>query len=128
MTTRNVCTAVALISAAACGGYSSGPTNTTTGNTPPPAGGISVSNNEFNPATKTVAVGATVQWAWNTCAGDPYGGQTCVSHSVTFDDGSTSSPLKDQGTFSRSFAAPGTYNYHCSVHVAQGMVGTITVQ
>ena len=127
MTTRNVCIAFALISAAACGGgYSSGPTNTTTGNTPPPAGGISVSNNEFNPATKTVAVGATVQWAWNTCAGDPYGGQTCVSHNVTFDDG-TFSPTKDQGTYSRMFAAAGTYSYHCTIH-GPAMSGSITVQ
>lgn len=130
MTTRNVCIALALISVAACGGgYSSGPTSQPPGNTPAPTGGISVANNSFSPDAKTVPVGTLVQWAWNSCTGDPYGGnQTCVSHSVTFDDGSTSSPLKDQGTFSRSFAAPGTYNYHCSVHVAQGMVGTITVQ
>ena len=130
MTTRNVCIALALISVAACGGgYSSAPPSQTPGNTTPPAGAISVTNNAFAPATKTVTPGTSVEWAWNSCTGDPYGGnQTCVSHSVTFDDGSTSSPLKDQGTFSRSFAAAGTYNYHCSVHVSQGMVGTITVQ
>ncbi len=130
MTATNVCIALALISAAACGG--GGSTGTTTqpiSNTPPPPGGISVTNNAFTPASKTVAVGAPVEWAWNSCTGDPYGGtQTCVRHSVTFDDGSTSSALKDQGTFSRSFAVAGTYNYHCSVHVAQGMTGSITVQ
>ena len=128
MTTRNVWIAIALISAAACGGgSSSGPMNsTTTGNTPPPAGGVSVTNNEFNPGTKTVAVGATVQWAWNTCTADSYSGQACVSHNVTFDDG-TSSPTKDQGTYSRMFAAAGTYNYHCTIHGA-AMAGSITVQ
>ena len=128
MTTRNVCIALALISAAACGGGGSTGTQPI-GNTPPPAGGVSVTNNAFSPASKTVPVNTPVQWAWNTCTGDPYGGnQTCVSHSVTFDDGTTSSALQDQGTFSRSFTAAGTYNYHCSVHVLQGMTGTITVQ
>src|SRR5205085_7511510 len=95
---------------------------------PTPSGGISVTNNAFSPGTKTVAVGATVQWSWNTCSNDPYnyGGQTCVAHSVTFDDGTTS-PTQDQGTFNRMFTAAGTYNYHCSVHGA-AMAGTITVQ
>ena len=133
MTTRNVCIALALISVAACGGgYSSGPGSQPPGNTNPPAGGIAVTNTTaggvFTPATKTVTAPATVEWAWNTCTGDPYGGnQTCVSHSVTFDDLSTSSPLQSQGTFSRSFTAPGTYNYHCSVHLTT-MTGTIIVQ
>lgn len=96
-------------------------------NTAPPAGGISVTNNQFSPGTKTVAVGTSLQWAWNTCTGDPYTGQSCVSHSVTFDDGSASSPLQDEGTFTKSFNSAGTFNYHCSVHGA-AMTGTITVQ
>ena len=80
----------------------------------------------FTPGTKTVAVGAEVKWAWNSCTGDAYSGQSCVSHSVTFDDGVTS-PTQDQGTFSRIFNSAGTYNYHCSIHGA-AMSGTITVQ
>ncbi len=129
MRTRNVCIALAVISATACGGSggSTAPTNQTTGNTPPPAGGISVTNNAFSPGSKTVAVGTDVKWAWNTCTGgDGYSGQTCIDHSVTFDDGTTS-PVQDQGTFNRTFSAAGTYNYHCSVHGAL-MTGTITVQ
>jgi plastocyanin len=128
MTTKNVCIALALISAAACGGgYSSGPPSQTPGNTPPPTGAISVTNNAFSPDAKSVSVNTSVQWAWNSCSGDPYGGtQTCVSHDVVFDDGATSG-LKDQGTYSRTFAAAGTYNYHCSVH-GTAMSGTITVQ
>ena len=126
MTTRNVCVALALVSAAACGG--SGSTGTPSGvNTPPPTGGISVTNNAFTPATKTIAPGATVQWAWNSCTGDPYGGnQTCVFHDILFDDGSTSGQM-DHGTFSRTFTAAATYNYHCSIHGA-AMSGTIIVQ
>jgi plastocyanin len=130
MKTRNVCIVLAVLSAAACGGSGGGstaPPNQTTGNTPPPAGGISVTNNAFSPGSKTVAVGTDVKWAWNTCTGgDAYSGQTCVDHSVTFDDGTTS-PVQDQGTFNRTFTAAGTYAYHCSVHGAL-MTGTITVQ
>jgi plastocyanin len=87
-----------------------------------------VTNDAFSPGTKTVAVGTTVKWAWNTCSSDPYygTGQTCTSHSVTFDDGTTS-PTQDQGTFERTFSAAGTYNYHCVIHGA-AMTGTITVQ
>lgn len=96
------------------------------GNTPPPPGGISVTNNAYTPASDTVTVGTTVRWAWNSCSGNSYSGQTCVSHSVTFDDGVTS-PTQDQGAFSRMFATAGTYNYHCAVH-GTAMSGTITVK
>jgi plastocyanin len=85
-----------------------------------------VTNDAFTPGTKTVAVGTTVKWAWNSCTGDAYSGQTCTSHSVTFDDGATS-PTQDQGTFERSFSVAGTYKYHCSIHGA-AMSGTITVE
>lgn len=126
MTTRNVCIALALVSAAACGG--SGSTGTPSGgNTPVPTGGVEVTNNAFSPASKTVSVNTTVQWAWNSCTGDPYGGnQTCVSHDILFDDGMTSGPMS-QGSYSRAFTVPGPYNYHCTVH-GTAMSGTITVQ
>ncbi len=80
----------------------------------------------FTPGTKTVAVGTAVKWAWNSCSGDSYNGQTCVSHSVTFDDG-IASATQDQGTYTRTFDVAGTYNYHCSIH-GTAMSGTITVQ
>jgi plastocyanin len=127
---KQVCAAFAIACAFGCGGGGGDATGTTTpppvGNTPPPAGGISVTNDAFSPGTKSVAVGTEIKWAWNTCAGDPYYGQTCVAHSVTFDDGVTS-PTQEQGTFTRTFATAGTYNYHCSVHGA-AMTGSITVQ
>jgi plastocyanin len=44
---------------------------------------------------------------------------------VTFDDG-VASPTQSDGTYSRTFAAAGTYTYHCTVHPS--MTGTITVQ
>jgi plastocyanin len=128
-TMKSVFVALAVASLCACGG-SGGGGDTSTGpikvNTPPPADGISVTNDAFSPGTKTVTAGSEVKWAWNSCTGDAYNGQTCVSHSVTFDDGTTS-PLQDQGTYARTFTTPGVYSYHCSVHGA-AMTGSITVQ
>ena len=129
---KSVLVALALVGLAACGGGGGGGGSQVTspppptGNTPPPSNGITVSNNNYSPGTKSVAVGATVQWAWNTCTGDGYAGTTCTSHSVTFDDGVTS-PTQDQGTYSRTFNAAGTYNYHCAIHGA-AMTGSVTVQ
>ena len=121
---------LAVASLYGCGGGGGGTTTTSPTNngvnTPPPADGISVTNNMFTPGTKTVAVGTAVKWAWNSCSGDSYSGQTCVSHSVTFDDGTTSA-TQDQGTYTRTFDVAGTYNYHCSQH-GTAMSGTITVQ
>jgi plastocyanin len=80
----------------------------------------------FTPGSKTVAVGTSVVWTWNTCSGDVYTGQTCVAHNVVFDDGATSG-LMDQGTYARTFSVAGTYPYHCAVH-GLAMSGSITVQ
>jgi len=121
---KKVCTTVAIACLFGCGGSTSPSQNI---NTPPPADGVAVTNDLFTPASKTVAVGTTVVWAWNTCSGDVYTGQTCVAHNVVFDDGATSG-LMDQGTFTRTFTVAGTYNYHCAVHGAMGMTGSITVQ
>ena len=129
---KSVLVALAVVGLAACGGGGGGGGSQVTsppppsGNTPPPSNGITVSNNNYSPGTKTVAAGTTVQWAWNTCTGDVYAGTTCTSHSVTFDDGVTS-PTQDQGTYSRTFNAAGTYNYHCAIH-GTAMAGSITVQ
>ena len=131
---KGVFAVLAVVSLCACGGSGGGGGTTAPPNggvnTPPPVGGISVNNDAFSPGTKSIASGTTLKWAWNSCSGgDPYGGgQTCVSHSVTFDDGSTSSPLQNQGTFEKTFSTPGTFTYHCSIHGSMGMTGTITVQ
>lgn len=128
MRTTNVWIAFVLIAAVACGGgYSSAPPGQS-GNTPPPAGAISVMNNSFSPSAKTVTAGTIVQWAWNSCSGgDIYGtGETCVAHDVLFDDGATSGQ-KSQGTYARPFPTPGTFPYHCAVHGAAVMSGSITV-
>ena len=126
MATKNVCITLALISAAACGGGGE-TTGPPAGNTPTPAGGISVTNNAFSPAAKTITAGTTVTWAWNTCSGGGiYGPDVCVAHGVNFTDG-TNSPTQEQGSYSRTFSTAGSYPYHCAVHGA-AMAGSVTVQ
>jgi plastocyanin len=97
---------------------------------PPPATGsttsLQVSNNKYTPARDSVAAGSTLTWTWNSCTGDGYGGSTCTSHSVKFDDGGASSDIQESGTFSRTFATAGTYTYHCAVH-GTAMAGTVIV-
>jgi plastocyanin len=126
---------VSLILAAtlyACGGGSSSSNGVTDpGPPPPPVTGsttsLSVENNKYVPAQDSVGVGATLTWTWNSCTGDGYGGNTCTSHSVKFDDGVSSSPIQSSGTFSRTFDTAGTYTYHCAVH-GTAMAGTIVVK
>ena len=127
-------TLLLIVAAAGCGGASTGPGNggTTTGNNPPPqnnpstSSSITVINNYFDPSTTTVAVNTKVTWTWDACGSDGYGGQSCTSHGIVFDDG-TASGSQTQGTWSRTFAAAGTYKYHCTVHGA-AMSGTVVVQ
>jgi len=118
-----------------CGGASGG-TNPNTNNNPtgggnpgPVASGNTVSlldNNSFSPSTLTVVAGTTVTWNWPQCTGDGY--STCASHNVTFDDGSNvASSTQSQGEFTRTFATPGTYKYHCTIH-GTGMSGQVVVQ
>jgi len=113
------------------GGDSTGPSNNNPGNTNPNPTNqdnatIVVSNNSYSPSARTISKGSTVNWNWNSCSGGIYGDETCVQHSVTFDDG-VASELQSQGSFSRTFTTAGTYKYHCQVH-GTAMSGTITVQ
>jgi plastocyanin len=118
-----------------CGGsgssMSNGVTDPGTGPVMPPVNSstmfLSVTNDKFTPAHDSVAVGATLKWTWNSCTGDGYGGTTCVSHSVQFDDGGPSSSIQSSGTFSRTFDSAGTYTYHCAVH-GTAMEGTVIVK
>lgn len=61
----------------------------------------------FQPKSLEVPVGATVTW---TNADED-------AHTVTSSSGAFSSPGLDHGeTFSQTFTAPGTYDYHCALH------------
>jgi plastocyanin len=130
---------LAMLSAAGCGGGSGGgptgaggqnppPTGQPPGQQPPPSNStqIAVKNNRFDPSSTTVSVGTTVTWTWDACAGDGYGGQTCVEHNVTFDGSGTGSATQSTGTYTRAFSAAGTFTYRCTNHT--GMNGQVTVQ
>ena len=95
----------------------------------------------FDPANITVKQGDAIKWVM--VSGGP--------HNVQFDEASVPAAGKAQlranmpnqatelgspmfmnpnETYQVSFAnvAPGTYNYHCTPHLAMGMTGVVTVQ
>lgn len=82
---------------------------------PPTAAAIGISNFSFTPSVLTVAAGSTVTWT-NTDA---------ATHALRFTD-QDGTPMPTGGSYSRSFNAPGTYTYQCSVHPY--MTGTVVVQ
>jgi plastocyanin len=96
-----------------CGGGS----DSTAGPTDGEGNTVTVGNNFFSPVDLSVAAGTTVTWSWAAGA---------VDHNVTFDDGAQS-PTQSSGSFPRTFSAAGTFPYHCTIHAALGMRGTVTV-
>jgi plastocyanin len=104
-----------LAAALGCGGDSGG-SDTTTGppTTPPGSNTVTVGNNFFSPGSLAIATGATVTWQWAAGA---------ATHNVTFDD-NIHSDDQSSGSFTRTFAAAGTFPYHCTIH---SMQGTVTV-
>lgn len=85
-------------------------------NPPPDPNSITIANMSFGTASLTVKAGTTITWT----------NQDALSHTVTADDNSFTSPDMPKGaTYSHTFAATGTYNYHCKYHSM--MVATIIV-
>lgn len=87
--------------------------------TPPPVT-INIVDFQFNPGTITVPVGTRVTWINRSTASVPH---TTTSSNGTWDSGI----LNPGGQFSRTFSTAGTFNYHCNVHGAGVMSGTIVV-
>lgn len=108
--------ALAVAAALALGACSN---NASPGGSQAAAGGgtaVSIVDFSFNPATLTVAKGATVTWT-NTGS---------ATHTVTADDGSfDSGNLSGGSNFSHTFSTAGTFTYHCAIHAS--MKATITV-
>jgi plastocyanin len=74
-----------------------------------PEGGtrVSIANFNFEPGSITVAPGARVTWSNDDGA----------PHGLAYKDGATGVPVLLPGErFARTFDAPGTYDYVCSVH------------
>ncbi|HEX8720737.1 MAG TPA: plastocyanin/azurin family copper-binding protein [Pyrinomonadaceae bacterium] len=78
---------------------------------------IEMGDDVFQPALVTVPAGTKVTWV-----NKGHKAHTVVSNDKLFDSG-----LVNVGAeFSHTFAAPGTYSYHCAPHAK--MVGQIVVQ
>jgi plastocyanin len=80
------------------------------GEAPPEASpAVSITDYAFAPDMLEIAAGTTVTWT----------NEDAAPHTVTADDGAFESKvLADEGgTFSFTFDEPGTYTYHCNIHL-----------
>jgi plastocyanin len=111
---------VAFVALAGCSsGQPATPAATPSGSTPAAgaakAVAVSMASFAFDPANVDVAVGGTVTWTNNDTVG----------HTVKI-DGKTSDTIAPGGTFSKTFAAAGTFPYSCTIHPS--MTGQVTVK
>jgi len=97
--------AAALLPAIALGGARAASTHT-----------VTLHEIRFHPATLTINRGDSVRWLWRD-------GET--EHNVTFH--SFHSRTQSSGSYTVRFTHPGTFSYHCTIHVAEGMRGKIIV-
>ena len=78
---------------------------------------VQIDKNAFAPVQVTVKAGDTVTWI---------NAERRTSHDVVFEDGERSVRLMPEDSWSRTFAAPGRYPYHCEPH--PHMKGEIVVE
>jgi plastocyanin len=71
----------------------------------------------FHPAALSIRRGDSVTWLWRD-------GET--EHNVTF--AGFHSRTQARGSYTVKFSRRGTFNYHCTIHVASGMRGKVTVR
>lgn len=129
-TLRLAVVTTALAGAIACGSsYSSSPASPSPSPSPSPSTGApstsvtipsgaeSLGNRAYIPDDVTIATGTTVTWT----------NSDSVAHTSTSDASAWNSGIvAPGGRFSFTFATPGTYSYHCTIH--PGMVGTVVVR
>lgn len=70
----------------------------------------------YHPSTISIRRGESVTWVWRD------GG---IEHNVT--GHGFRSRTQARGSFTVRFTRAGTYSYHCTIHVAEGMVGKVIV-
>ena len=70
----------------------------------------------FHPSTLTIRRGDSVRWLW----------EDNTEHNVTFH--TQHSRTQEHGSYTVRFTRRGTFGYHCTIHVAEGMVGKILVR
>ena len=100
-----------------------------------PAGDVSIVLNAstkgsaaFSPSpfSESFATRAVVIWVNADRTTGAYGGTTGTAHHLISDTGLfDSGTISPEATFTFTFAASGTYQYHCTIHPS--MVGTITI-
>ena len=71
----------------------------------------------FHPGNLTISRGDSVTWQWRD------GG---TEHNVTFHG--FHSRTMGHGSYTVRFTHSGTFNYHCTIHGSEGMVGKIVVR
>jgi plastocyanin len=96
--------AVALVPAGALGGARAASTHT-----------VTLHEFRFHPATVNVNRGDSVKWVW----------RDQVEHNVTFH--TVHSRTQASGTYTVRFLRRGTFSYHCTIHVEEGMRGKVVV-
>ena len=97
--------AVALVPAGAFGGAEASSTHT-----------VILKETRFHPGTLNINRGDSVKWVWRD------GG---TEHNVTFHG--FHSRTQTSGSYTVRFLRSGTFNYQCTIHVAEGMRGKIVV-
>jgi plastocyanin len=76
------------------------------------------SNLAFNPSTSAINAGDSVTWT----------NISTIAHNTTSDNPLWASPTSGLGlTFTHQFPTAGSFPYECTIHVFEGMTGTITV-
>jgi plastocyanin len=77
---------------------------------------VTLKNISFHPANLSIHRGDRVTWVWRD-------GET--EHNVT--GHGFHSRTQAHGSFTVRFTHSGTFNYHCTIHVSEGMRGKIVV-
>jgi plastocyanin len=77
---------------------------------------VALKNIRFHPGTLSIKRGDTVTWLWQDKG---------TEHNVT--GSGFKSKTMTKGSFSVRFTKAGTFNYHCTIHVSEGMKGKIVV-
>lgn len=91
----------------------------------------------FQPETLTVSQGTTVTWTFQSpnhnvsCRPEGWDSASLPEGAEPFssyDDGNSFETVAEGETFQHTFEVAGTYDYVCTPHVANGMVGTVVVE
>jgi plastocyanin len=77
---------------------------------------VVLKNIRFHPGALSIRRGDSVTWLWR---------DEGVRHNVTAS--SFHSRSQSSGSFTVRFTRAGTFNYHCTIHVSEGMKGKIVV-